>query len=360
MSSSEYLAELHSYLETLSPIECEAALHYYENEFEKGDSETSVMLRLGNPYSLAKRIIAENSDFNESTVYKNLKKDGVTSTVPDKLQSKENYPNIDYKEPEKYVLPKVKTAYDKPSAAYVSPPVKKSNRSGKGRLFAVGAVAICFFLACVFFTGIAFIVGSRNRANISYTYPESTAVAIAEDIYAPDYVEPVEMVDDKLYIQEPVGNFYYLNINVTGSEVKILKSDTIRIEHTSNINVSDYSSDNITIDGFDGKVIIYLDDNIENIQINIVDGTLILESSEIFDADYLGLNATESVIKFIPPESGENESLDDTGINAIPEENETPVVSDVAMNPTIPEELESPPIPEEIIDQGAPKEEISE
>jgi hypothetical protein len=77
MDYTEYLRELEEYLDVLPPEIKKAALEYYKKLFEESGEagEMGVLLRLGSAFSLAKKIIAEKSDYTDTDSYKALKLD---------------------------------------------------------------------------------------------------------------------------------------------------------------------------------------------------------------------------------------------------------------------------------------------
>jgi hypothetical protein len=283
MSSNEYLTELRSYLDTLPESECEAAITFYRNEFNKGDSETSVMLRLGNPYSLAKRIIAESSDFNDSTIYKNLKKDGMTNAFSLKTG---------YKEPETDILPKVKTAYDKPQASYASPPAPKNIKSERRKIGAIIGVFIGVFTAAIFFVTMTSIVSARTY-KISHDIIEATAMPVPVYEVSP---EP-EAFDENYLPPSLVTNS--ISIHGTDTHITINHSDTYRVEHSGTIDITN-SGEEAEIIGNGGEVTIYLNDDIEHLNIVLTGGTLTFEPTEIMEYATLNLSTVDTQIITIP------------------------------------------------------------
>jgi hypothetical protein len=77
MDYTEYLRELEEHLEVLPPEIRKAALEYYKKIFEESGEagEMGVLLRLGSAFSLAKKIVAEKSDYTDTDSYKALKLD---------------------------------------------------------------------------------------------------------------------------------------------------------------------------------------------------------------------------------------------------------------------------------------------
>jgi uncharacterized membrane protein len=77
MDYTEYLRELEEHLEVLPPEIRKAALEYYKKIFEEAGEagEMGVLLRLGSAFSLAKKIVAEKSDYTDTDSYKALKLD---------------------------------------------------------------------------------------------------------------------------------------------------------------------------------------------------------------------------------------------------------------------------------------------
>ncbi|MDR0944429.1 MAG: DUF1700 domain-containing protein [Ruminococcus sp.] len=280
MSSIEYLTELRSYLDTLPDAECEAAVAFYSNEFDKGDSETSVMLRLGNPYSLAKRIIAESSDFNDSSVYRNLKKDGMTNAV---------FPKVDYKEPEKEILPKVKTAYDKLKPSYSSPPPPKYIKSEKRTKGVIIGVFIAVFATAFFFLAIGGLVGLR-----SYQISHQAFEEAFEDTAMPvhEIIAETNVLDETVLPSSPVINS--ISIDATNTDVTFVYGDSYIVEHSGSVDISNYG-ERVEITGNGGEIRICITDDIDNLNIVMTGGSLTTADHDISNLT-LNLTGTEIFI----------------------------------------------------------------
>jgi hypothetical protein len=279
MSSTEYLTELRTYLDTLPEAECEAAVTFYKNEFNKGDSETSVMLRLGNPYSLAKRIIAESSDFNDSIIYKNLKKDGMTNA--------EIFTKTDYKEPEADPIPKIKTAYDKPRTGYTSPPSVRNIKSEKNKKRAITGVFIAVFAAAIFFIAVTAIL-SATTYHISSDSIEAIAM---RDIEASTEIMPV---DENIVLSSPVING--ISIFATDTDVTIIYGNSYRVEHSGTVDIANYGSETEII-GNGGEITICITDDIDSLNLVMTGGSL---RTAVHDISNLTLTLTETELYIIP------------------------------------------------------------
>jgi hypothetical protein len=279
MSSIEYLTELRTYLDSLPEAECEAAVSFYKNEFNKGDSETSVMLRLGNPYSLAKRIIAESSDFNDSIIYKNLKKDGVTNAV---------YPKVDYREPETEILPKVKTAYDKPKPSYSSPPPPKNIKSEKRKTKVLTGIFIAAFALMVFFVAVTALI-SASSYKISTDIIEATAMPVPVYEVSP---EP-EAFDETVLPSSPVINS--ISIFATDTDITFVYGDSYIVEHSGTVDISNYGEE-VEIIGNGGEIRICITDDIDNLNLVMTGGSL---TTGIQNISNLTLTLTDTEIFII-------------------------------------------------------------
>jgi hypothetical protein len=125
VTDREYIAELNDHLSVLPDIERETAVSYYKLVFEKSGNSIDVMLKYGNPYALAKRIISEHSDFNETVQYQNLKRDRMTASSMETA-----YAETTYAEPERLI---VKTAdeeiYPKANRSYSDKPSQNAANS---------------------------------------------------------------------------------------------------------------------------------------------------------------------------------------------------------------------------------------
>jgi hypothetical protein len=265
MTADEYLSELRGYLEILPQIESDAALLFYKKEFEKAGSDTSVMLRLGNPYALAKRIISESADFNKSEQYKNLKKDGMTNAsyvlpeadlMPQRTNAQPNIKTADIKmeyiPAEKFpeTAPKIKTAYDntpKPSAAYIPPPPGSGKIPRKGKFshkkLILGCIAGFFILGLTLATAL--------YVDEAWDYPGEHGPVVthivAEPVEYTVYNENGVSEDGASYLGMPLQTVEFtdavdlININISNADVVIVSGDTFRVNHTENITV-DFSS----------------------------------------------------------------------------------------------------------------------
>jgi hypothetical protein len=92
MDYTEYLRELEEYLDVLPPEIKKAALKYYKNIFEEAGEagEMGVLLRLGSAYSLAKKIIAEKSDYTDTESYKAMRLDFPDYGFPETFNTPES------------------------------------------------------------------------------------------------------------------------------------------------------------------------------------------------------------------------------------------------------------------------------
>jgi hypothetical protein len=310
MTADEYLSELRGYLEVLPQIESDAALRFYKKEFERAGSDTSAMLRLGNPYSLAKRIISESSDFNKSEQYINLKKDGMTNAVSDShsvintdyikhynnrnlssdysantetgynpsgssihinpaYSPKEKYPedsrNVKsaYSPSEKYPenVPRIKTADNvKPSVGYIPPP-RGSGKSPRKERFKTKK----FVLGCLIgFMILGFTFATAVYIDEVWTYPGENGESHPVRVYE-TYAYPVEnpegfteliingVSDDgssyqgmPLQTEEFAERAESINITLENTDVEIVYGETLRITHTDSVMV-DFSGEFLSL-----------------------------------------------------------------------------------------------------------------
>ncbi|MDR0974655.1 MAG: DUF4097 family beta strand repeat-containing protein [Ruminococcus sp.] len=361
MTADEYLSELRSYLDVLPNIEADAATAFYQKDFERTDSDTSVMLRLGNPYALAKKIISEQSDFNKSEQYKNLKKDGMTNAVSlenidtDYLPRRENVnqnlssdytadyrPDFqnDYKsnvqtafspsDQTPDTVPKIKTAYDSKVPRYSPPPKINKNRPPKAKSsrkkFILGCIAGLFILGFAF-TAIVYI-------DAVWDYPGEHGPVQVYDTYAYPVDPPEEYTvynangvseDGSSYQGLPLttseieGTVDSININLNNTDVEIVYGDTLRITHTDSV-VAGYSSGYLTLtnDQFDSgyvKIEIPETDERSSLTLSIASGNITVEGLRL---NRLSLDtSSEAVIDFININVADRTDISDNGSSTI-------------------------------------------
>ncbi|MDR0903984.1 MAG: hypothetical protein LBM59_05070 [Ruminococcus sp.] len=320
MTSAEYLSELRGYIDVLPQLEAEAALQFYKNEFEKSGSDTSVMLRLGNPYALAKRIISEQSEYNKSEQYKNLKKDGMTNAAnaaePD-LMPQYNFDNknitsdyspntrVDYMPSEKYPenAPRIKTAFDSnpsPAAHYIPPPQKQKPHNGKfsPAKFVIGCLAGFFILgmtaAAVAFIDAAWDYPGEHRSYETYAAPE----LVEQVIYSDNGIsaDGESFLGMFLQTEEFADAVDAININLNNSDVVIVAGDSFRVSHTEHITV-DFSGGflNVTNESDGGylKIEVPETDARSSLTLNLSNGDVTLKDLKLIR---LSLNISSGII----------------------------------------------------------------
>ncbi|MDR0987054.1 MAG: hypothetical protein LBL98_05120 [Ruminococcus sp.] len=296
MTSTEYLAELRGHLDVLPQDESEAALRFYKNEFYRSDSETSVMLRLGNPYALAKRIIAEGAEFNNSEQYKNLKKDGVTNTS-------QGLTEADLM-PERDVL-KIKTAFDrdaKPSAGYIPPPPGSGISSRKGKFktgkFILGCL-VGFFILGMTFAAAAFLdTAWAHPVDYGAVQVQMVEEPVEFTFYNENGVseDGANFLGMPLLTQEFADTVDSININLNNTDVDIVSGDTFRVTHTEHIRL-DFSGGFLNVtNGSDGgylKIEVPETDAQSSLTLNLSNGNVGLEDIKLAR---LSLNISSGII----------------------------------------------------------------
>jgi hypothetical protein len=303
MDSAEFLKELEEHLSVLPGEVIKSASAYYRQRFdEAGESgEMGLLLELGNPYTLAKNIIAENSDYTSTASYINLKKD-----LPEMNQTTRNSewekPAEPEREPEleiplaseRYYAEKAINAYKtnveqdimpKPKVVvtpekgnrYAPPPISKNPK--RQNIAATVFIGLFAALGLMFalLLGIAFIF----NANTGTEYG-----AIATPVEYTEIAAPVDYYETAAYSQNFEGAVTSIVVENDLANVTIVRDGYFKVESDS----ANIGSEPIKASLIDGKftvntsvgagnVTVHLPNSIDGeISVNVTGGTVTLNN----------------------------------------------------------------------------------
>ncbi|MDR0946748.1 MAG: DUF1700 domain-containing protein [Ruminococcus sp.] len=295
MDKEQFLKELEDYLAVLDPEKRDGALKFYREYFDKaGDSnELSVILELGNPYNLAKSIIAERStplekgansgirtavpenlltaeeiypsavsekpetpDINANEIYPMRQK--VQENFADRAEIFPDKPAVTYHEPD--FIPNVKNA-EKGKNIYTPPAYhayhqnnKQKTNTGKtsgAKVFLILAAIFGGLMAFSFFVNI--LVGAIGFGN---TYVEEAATAFIDGFNDGYYDEMPPMGLTKVDFAAPISS---VQINAVNCDVSIEHNSQSYMEYSSEVDYT-FAEGVLTIDveGMDSEVNLYL------------------------------------------------------------------------------------------------------
>jgi hypothetical protein len=322
MDSVEFLKELEEHLAVLPEEIRKAALAFYTKQFEEvGEAgESGLLLELGNPYTLAKNIIAENSEYTSGESYINLKKDfpELTSEKPERkpewdkpiepnaelereisLSSKAYYAEKAinaYKTQAEYDKdPKPKIVVTPEKGVRYAPPPKPPKKGNAAVKVLVGAF-IAFALMLPLLFGLVFIV-NRNQSISDYVDygPIQYPVEYAETVM------PVPYEDVTAYAWDFEGVVNAVDIKNEYSTVTIIKDGYFKVES----DTVGAESDLIDVSFNEGKLTVGAKLGAGNVTVHIpnsIDGEISISSTggtvSLFNmiAGKTSINATASSV----------------------------------------------------------------
>jgi hypothetical protein len=299
MDSTEFLKELEEHLAVLPDEIKKAASAYYAKLFEEAGEagESGLLLELGNPYTLAKNIISENSDFTSDESYINLKKDFPEINHFEEEQKPEWEQPIDlnkefdrevslaknvyhtekaintyktHSEPDIMPKPKVVVAPDKGSR--YTPPPKSPKKVGNTLAKVFVGLFAAFGLMSTMLIGLALIANQAVSEDYGpLTYP-------AEYVENVDTIMPVPFENTAAYSWDFVGVVNSVEIENEYSNLTIVKDGYFKVESDS----ADAQSDQIEVSFEEGKLSVETSIGAGNVTVHIpnsIDGEIDVDST---------------------------------------------------------------------------------
>jgi uncharacterized membrane protein len=278
MTRAEFLSELSEHLSVLPEVTRREAVSYYENIFLSGTSDTAVMLRLGNPYILAKRIISEQSEWNETPQYQNLKRDGMTPVTF--AEPPESYPQR-----EEAVIKTAEqgTEYRAPSAEY------RGRKRIKHPLLLLLSILVGIPVLTIGVIGAAVLahdIGTWNSQPNQYI-AATEMFAVPEMISPPDPVTDSLLPDNVLYSilpekknetgsswQSLSGSLNTVNMELFETDVTIRPGD-FSIEYSANLDYS-FTNGVLTVESSDpgGSLTLYVPKYVKTLNLKMFGGNI--------------------------------------------------------------------------------------